>query len=193
MKVEKMTLQEAVKNVLNKDISTYKLPKTEINNTPRKIIIPEKASTNKDVIEYLKNRGIDEDIILDCINKKLIYQENKTNNVVFVGYDYEHNIKYAGCRSTNEKRMKILIDKGFSLVFDMNFNDESCFEKTKGYNVIKIKLSSSDDDNINSIIEDYEVNTIDVDSMITYEEPNTDCFQNMQTFIDNIRNLTLAD
>ena len=47
MKVEKMTLQEAVKNVLNKDISTYKLPKTEINNTPRKIIIPEKASTNK--------------------------------------------------------------------------------------------------------------------------------------------------
>lgn len=48
-------------------------------------------------------------------------------------------------------------------------------------------------DNINSIIEDFEVNTIDVDSMITYEESNTDCFQNMQTFIDNIRNLTLAD
>ena len=105
MKVEKMTLQEAVKNVLNKDISTYKVHKTEINNVPRKITIPEKASTNKEVIDYLKNRGIDEDIILDCINKKLIYQENKTNNVVFVGYDYEHNIKYAGCRSTNEKRI----------------------------------------------------------------------------------------
>lgn len=105
MKVEKMTLQEAVKNVLNKDITTYKMSKTEINNVPRQIIIPEKASTNKEVIDYLKNRGIDEDIILDCINKKLIYQENKTNNVVFVGYDYEHNIKYAGCRSTNEKRI----------------------------------------------------------------------------------------
>ena len=105
MKVEKMTLQEAVKNVLNKDISTYKVHKTEINNVPRKIIIPEKASTNKEVIDYLKNRGIDEDIILDCINQKLIYQENKTNNVVFVGYDYDHNIKYAGCRSTNEKRI----------------------------------------------------------------------------------------
>lgn len=105
MKVEKMTLQEAVKNVLNRDISTYKVSKIEINNIPRRIIIPEKASTNKDVIEYLKNRGIDEDIILDCINQKLIYQENKTNNVVFVGYDYEHNIKYAGCRSTNEKRI----------------------------------------------------------------------------------------
>ena len=54
-------------------------------------------------------------------------------------------------------------------------------------------LDNNYTDNINSIIEDYEVNTIDVDSMITYEEPNTDCFQNMQTFIDNIRNLTLAD
>ena len=41
MKVEKMTLQEAVKNVLNKDISTYKVHKTEINNVPRQIIIPE--------------------------------------------------------------------------------------------------------------------------------------------------------
>ena len=48
-------------------------------------------------------------------------------------------------------------------------------------------------ENINSIIEDYEVNTIDVSSMSTYEENNSDCLQNMQTFIDNIRNLTLAD
>ena len=54
-------------------------------------------------------------------------------------------------------------------------------------------LDNNYTDNINSIIEDFEVNTIDVDSMITYEESNTDCLQNMQTFIDNIRNLTLAD
>ena len=54
-------------------------------------------------------------------------------------------------------------------------------------------LDNNYTENINSIIEDYEVNTIDVDSMITYEENNTDCLQNMQAFIDNIRNLTLAD
>ena len=116
MKVEKMTLQEAVKSILNRDIDTYIVPKTETNNVPKKIVIPEKSNTNKEVIEYLKNRGIDEDIILDCINKKLIYQENRTNNVVFVGYDYNNNIKYAGCRSTNDK--KIMRDaKGSSKEF----------------------------------------------------------------------------
>ena len=75
------------------------------------------------------------------------------------GFDYNKTQDLV--KSTNEKRMKILIDKGFYLVFDMNFNDESCFEKTKGYNVIKIKLSSSDDDNINSIIKrNYEPQNI---------------------------------
>ena len=54
------------------------------------------------------------------------------------GFDYNKTQDLV--KSTNEKRMKILIDKDFSLVFDMNFNDESCFEKTKGYNVIKIKF-----------------------------------------------------
>ena len=103
--VEKMTFLEAVRTVLNRNINTYIIPKNGTNNVPKQIVIPEKSETNKEVIDYLKNRGIDEDIILDCINKKLIYQENKTNNVVFVGYDNEHNIKYAGCRSTNERRI----------------------------------------------------------------------------------------
>jgi hypothetical protein len=105
MKVEKMTLQEAVKSVLNRDISTYIRPINENNDIPKKIVIPEKASDNKQIIEYLKNRGIDEDIIKNCINNNLIYQENKTYNVVFLGYDNEHNIKYAGCRSTSNKRI----------------------------------------------------------------------------------------
>lgn len=105
MKVENMTLQEAVNSVLNKEITTYIKPKNECNNVVKRLIIPERAASNKEVIQYLKNRGIDEDIINYCINNKLLYQENKTNNVVFLGYDNNHNIKYAGCRSTNEKRI----------------------------------------------------------------------------------------
>lgn len=116
MKVEKMTLQEAVSSVLNRDITTYIRTKSTNNTEPRRLVIPEKSSTNKEVISYLKNRGIDEDIINYCIDNNLIYQENKTNNVVFLGYDNEHNIKYAGCRSTNEK--KIMRDaKGSSKEF----------------------------------------------------------------------------
>lgn len=105
IKVENMSLQEAVSSVLNRNIDTYIRPQYSNENAPKTIVIPEKASTNKQVIEYLKNRGIDEEIINDCINKKIIYQENKTNNAVFLGYDNDNNIKYAGCRSTNEKRI----------------------------------------------------------------------------------------
>lgn len=135
MKVEKMTLQEAVSSILNRDITTYIKPIHENNNVPKKLVIPEKAATNKEVIEYLKNRGIDEDIINYCIDNNLIYQENKTNNVVFLGYDDQHNIKYAGCRSTNEK--KIMRDaKGsskefsFRLLSKINNNSLHIFESS---------------------------------------------------------------
>lgn len=116
MKVERMTLQEAVSSILNRDIVTYVRTENKKNIEPRRLVVPEKSATNKEVISYLKNRGIDEDIINYCIDNNLIYQENKTNNVVFLGYDNEHNIKYAGCRSTNEK--KIMRDaKGSSKEF----------------------------------------------------------------------------
>ena len=104
IKVEKMTLPEAVESILNREIVEYKVPKEEFKEN-KTIVVPTKASTNKQVIEYLKNRGIDEEIIQYCIDKRLIYQEDKTNNVVFIGYDDYGNIKYAGCRSTNNTRI----------------------------------------------------------------------------------------
>ncbi len=105
IKVEKMSFQEAVENVLRDNITEHiTIPKVD-NKECKRLVLPKKAGTNKQVIEYLKNRGIDEDIIDDCIKNNLIYQENKTNNVVFLGYDNEGNIKYAGCRSTNNKRI----------------------------------------------------------------------------------------
>ena len=135
MKVEKMTLQEAVSTVLNRDIVAYIRTENTTNNKSKRLVIPEKATTNKMVIEYLKNRGIDEDIINYCIENNLIYQENKTNNVVFIGYDNQYNIKYAGCRSTNEK--KIMRDaKGsskefsFRLLSKINNNSLHIFESS---------------------------------------------------------------
>ena len=105
IKVEGYTLQEAAKIILNnQNIELKKAPIVE-NKTTKSIVIPTRNSNNKIVIEYLINRGIDEDIIKYCIDKNLLYQEQKTNNVVFIGYDNNHNIKYAGCRSTGEKRI----------------------------------------------------------------------------------------
>ena len=106
IKVKKYSLPEAVNIILkNINISPIKFLKEEekINRTP--LIIPKKARDNVKVIEYLMNRGIDKSIIEYCILNNLIYQEDKTNNVVFLGYDNDGNIKYAGCRSTNNKRI----------------------------------------------------------------------------------------
>ena len=134
MKVEKMTLQEAVQSILNREIIEYKVPKEELKEN-RILVIPTKASNNNRAIEYLKNRGIDEEIIQECINNNMIYQEDKTNNIVFIGFDNDGNIKYAGCRSTGNKR--IMRDaKGsskefsFRLLSDTNKESVHLFESS---------------------------------------------------------------
>ena len=76
-----------------------------IKSKEKHIIIPEKNSASNNVFLYLKSRGIDEEIIKKCIEKNLIYEEKYYHNAVFVGYELG-NIKYAGCRSTNEKVFK---------------------------------------------------------------------------------------
>ena len=135
IKVEGYKLQDAARIILNHQNITIKpLPKVE-KNVPKQIVIPSRNSDNKRVFEYLINRGIDEEIIKYCIDKKLLYQEYKTNNAVFIGYDNNHNIKYAGCRSTGEKR--IMRDaKGsskefsFRLLSDTNKDSIHLFESS---------------------------------------------------------------
>ena len=105
IKVEGLTLQEAVKRILKEEIFDNNYAPIKVKKENKKIVIPKKSDTNKDIIEYLINRGIDEEIINYCIEKEIIYQEEKTKNVVFIGYNNEHKIRYAGCRSTNEKRI----------------------------------------------------------------------------------------
>ena len=47
-----------------------------------------------------------QDLIKKCIENNLIYEEKYYHNAIFVGYDEQKNIRYAGCRSTNEKTFK---------------------------------------------------------------------------------------
>ncbi len=135
IKVEGYSLQEAARIILNhQNIELKQRPKVE-NKISKSIVIPIRNKDNKLAKEYLINRGIDEDIINYCIDNKLLYQEEKTNNVVFIGYDDNQNIKYAGCRSTGEKR--IMRDaKGsskefsFRLLSDTNKNSIHLFESS---------------------------------------------------------------
>ncbi len=72
----------------------------------KKLILPDKNDNENRVKAYLKSRGIDEEIIEECIKNKLIYEEKNYHNFVFVGYDENKIARYAGCRATNESSFK---------------------------------------------------------------------------------------
>ena len=105
IRVRDYSFIEAVEIILGKSkISPpiqYK-QKEKVQNV--RLLLPKKASDNEQVIKYLIGRGIDKDIIQECIDNDLIYQQYQNNNVVFVGYDKFKTPRYAGVRATNSSR-----------------------------------------------------------------------------------------
>ena len=131
MKTEQLEFNDAA-NLLLKQLQN-KVPTIEqqpVKTKERHIIIPEKNTASDNVISYLKSRGIDEEIIKECIEKKLIYEEKHYHNVVFLGYDDLGNIKYAGCRSTNEtifKQDATGSDKSYSFRLESNTKTDTIY------------------------------------------------------------------
>ena len=131
MKTEQLEFNDAA-NLLLKQLQN-KVPTIDqqpVKTKERHIIIPEKNTASDNVISYLKSRGIDEEIIKECIEKKLIYEEKHYHNAVFVGHDEFGNIKYAGCRSTNEtifKQDATGSDKSYSFRLESNTKTDTIY------------------------------------------------------------------
>ena len=131
MKTEQLEFNDAA-NLLLKQLQN-KVPTIDqqpVKTKERHIIIPEKNTASDNVISYLKSRGIDEEIIKECIEKHLIYEEKHYHNAVFVGYDEFGNIKYAGCRSTNEtifKQDATGSDKSYSFRLESNTKTDTIY------------------------------------------------------------------
>ena len=105
MKVKNFSFVNAVQTVLgNIKVQAPVKYEQQQKNEERKLKIPIKAVNNDKAINYLLSRGIDKEIIKYCIQNKLIYQEEKTNNVVFIGYNDDKIPSYAFCRATNKER-----------------------------------------------------------------------------------------
>jgi len=62
--------------------------------------LPPRNSDNERVIAYLESRGIDRDIILDCIKRGLLYESATWHNCVFVGRDESGKAQFAALRGT---------------------------------------------------------------------------------------------
>lgn len=130
IKVRNFTFINAVQTVLgNIKVQAPIQYKQEEKVKEKYLKVPVKAVNNNRAINYLLSRGIDKDIINYCIENKLLYQEEKTNNVVFIGYNNDNIPSYAFCRATNQERFmreatgsnkrysfKIKADKGSNIV-----------------------------------------------------------------------------
>lgn len=126
IKVKNKLFTEAVEILLDKvDTITRVSTKSVKKSIPEKFIIPEKNSNNDIVRNYLYSRGIDKEIIEECISKGLLY-EDKYHNAVFLGYDKFNKIRYAFLRGTNNTRyMKEAYGSHKAFSFKLDSYEES--------------------------------------------------------------------
>ena len=126
IKVKNYSFTEAVSHLLGtKGIVKNSFSSTTLNE--KIFILPQKDKNNNKAIAYLKSRGIDNDIIFECINNDFLYQDIH-KNVVFVGYDNKCYPRYAGIRGTNNSRFMYEIsgsDKSYSFKLNINSNNNS--------------------------------------------------------------------
>ena len=108
IRVKGIALPEAVL-LLSKEYGFFSCKEPLPNHTEkrefseRKLYLPQKHTDNERVKKYLLGRGIAGEIIEYCIAQKLLYEESRYHNAVFIGYD-GGNPKYAAIRGTNTKR-----------------------------------------------------------------------------------------
>ena len=127
IKVRNFTFINAVQTVLGNIKTQAPVQyKQQEKNKEKHLKVPVKAVNNDRAINYLLSRGIDKDIINYCIENKLLYQEEKTNNVVFIGYNNDNIPSYAFCRATNQERfMREATDSNKRYSFKIKADKES--------------------------------------------------------------------
>lgn len=103
--VNNYTSEQAIKIILNKmGIKPPITYKQDEKVETKEFILPPKESNCNRAKSYLMCRGIDKNIIQECIENNLIYEEKDRHNVVFVGIDKNKKPQYAFFRGTNNTR-----------------------------------------------------------------------------------------
>jgi len=126
IKVQGMSLYEAVDRILGKSFSIPNVSRPPPEVKPKILELPEKADDNDKAIAYLSRRGISRTVIDYCIQNGFIYQSKEHDNVVFIGYDKENKARYAAARSTGKSSFKGDVtgsDKAFSFRIDNDNSD----------------------------------------------------------------------
>ena len=95
-----MSFPEAVQTLLGGDFR----PTESLHKEAKPVALPEANSDMRRVFAYLsKTRGIDSKVISAFAHEKLLYEDAKYHNAVFVGIDEGGVARHAHVRSTNSK------------------------------------------------------------------------------------------
>ena len=101
IKVKEYSFVEAVETLVG-SISDWKPPiPMPKKDEPKALLLPPKNNNSDRVTEYLFGRGIDYQLISDCVADGIIYESADYHNAVFIGKDEQGKARYVALRSTN--------------------------------------------------------------------------------------------
>ena len=99
IKVKEYDFVEAVEILTGQTMADWKPPAPK-KNEPKVLLLPLKNKDCNRVIQYLFGRGIDYQLIQECIADGIIFESADYHNAVFIGKDESGTPKYAACRGT---------------------------------------------------------------------------------------------
>lgn len=99
-----IAFKEAVAYLLESELPQYQ-PTAQLVKEQGQLALPEKAPNFRRVAWYLIHvRGIDPEIVSCLMHEKKLYQQDKTGNCVFVGYDENQTARYCSLRGCSPER-----------------------------------------------------------------------------------------
>lgn len=100
IKVKDYGFVEAVEALTGVSTEWIPPPQTPKKDEPKVLLLPSKNKDCNRVMQYLFGRGIDYQLIQDCVADGTIYESADYHNAVFIGKDKSGTPKYAALRST---------------------------------------------------------------------------------------------
>lgn len=101
MKVKECGFVEAVEILTGQALADWKPPPpAPKKDEPKVLLLPPKNRNCDRVLQYLFGRGIDYQILQDCVAEGIIFESADYHNAVFVGKDENGTPKYAAYRGT---------------------------------------------------------------------------------------------
>ncbi len=100
MKVKEYGFLEAVEALTGIGAEWKPPPPSPKKEGPKVLLLPPRYENCDRVMEYLFGRGIDYQLIQDCIAVGLIYESADYHNAIFIGEDATRVPRYAACRGT---------------------------------------------------------------------------------------------